>query len=30
MDLNLTPGEQEFRDEFRAWLGENVPEEQGA
>src|SRR5215211_4793375 len=27
MDLNLTPGEQEFRDEFRAWLSENVPEE---
>ena len=27
MDLNLTPGERRFRDEFRAWLGENVPEE---
>jgi alkylation response protein AidB-like acyl-CoA dehydrogenase len=27
MDLNLTPGEQRFRDEFRAWLKENVPEE---
>ena len=27
MDLNLTPGEREFRDEFRAWLGENVPGE---
>ncbi len=27
MDLNLTPGEQSFRDEFRAWLAENVPEE---
>ncbi|HEV2861731.1 MAG TPA: acyl-CoA dehydrogenase [Pyrinomonadaceae bacterium] len=27
MDLNLTPGEKEFRDEFRAWLKENVPEE---
>ncbi|HEX8115972.1 MAG TPA: acyl-CoA dehydrogenase [Pyrinomonadaceae bacterium] len=27
MDLNLTPSEQEFRDEFRAWLSENVPEE---
>src|SRR5215210_3697179 len=27
MDLNLTPSEKEFRDEFRAWLGENVPEE---
>jgi alkylation response protein AidB-like acyl-CoA dehydrogenase len=27
MDLNLTPSEREFRDEFRAWLGENVPEE---
>ena len=27
MDLNLTPGEQQFRDEFRAWLAENVPAE---
>src|SRR5918911_905564 len=27
MDLNLTPGEQQFRDEFRAWLKANVPEE---
>jgi alkylation response protein AidB-like acyl-CoA dehydrogenase len=27
MDLNLTPSEREFRDEFRAWLGENVPPE---
>ena len=27
MDLNLTPSEQKFRDEFRAWLSENVPEE---
>ncbi|MCA1617723.1 MAG: acyl-CoA dehydrogenase [Acidobacteria bacterium] len=27
MDLNLTPGEQRFRDEFRAWLSENVPGE---
>ncbi len=27
MDLNLTPSEKEFRDEFRAWLSENVPEE---
>jgi alkylation response protein AidB-like acyl-CoA dehydrogenase len=27
MDLNLTPREQEFRDEFRAWLAANVPEE---
>lgn len=27
MDLNLTPSEREFRDEFRAWLGANVPEE---
>ncbi len=27
MDLNLTPGERKFRDEFRAWLSENVPEE---
>src|SRR3982751_2029855 len=25
MDLNLTPNEQQFRDEFRAWLKENVP-----
>jgi alkylation response protein AidB-like acyl-CoA dehydrogenase len=25
MDLNLTPTEQQFRDEFRAWLKENVP-----
>ncbi|HEY0173790.1 MAG TPA: acyl-CoA dehydrogenase [Pyrinomonadaceae bacterium] len=27
MDLNLTPGEQRFRDEFRAWLRGNVPAE---
>ncbi len=27
MDLNLTPNEQEFRDEFRAWLDTNVPAE---
>jgi alkylation response protein AidB-like acyl-CoA dehydrogenase len=27
MDLNLTPSERQFRDEFRAWLSENVPEE---
>jgi len=27
MDLNLTPTEQQFRDEFRAWLKTNVPEE---
>jgi alkylation response protein AidB-like acyl-CoA dehydrogenase len=27
MDLNLTPEEQKFRDEFRAWLKENVPAE---
>ncbi|HEX5706586.1 MAG TPA: acyl-CoA dehydrogenase [Pyrinomonadaceae bacterium] len=27
MDLNLTPGEQQFRDEFRAWLRANVPPE---
>src|ERR687893_160750 len=27
MDLNLTPGEREFRDGFRAWLAANVPEE---
>ncbi|HEX9162144.1 MAG TPA: acyl-CoA dehydrogenase [Thermoanaerobaculia bacterium] len=26
MDLNLTPSEQKFRDEFRAWLSANVPE----
>jgi alkylation response protein AidB-like acyl-CoA dehydrogenase len=25
MDLNLTPSEKEFRDEFRAWLDTNVP-----
>jgi len=25
MDLNLTPGEQQFRDELRAWLAANVP-----
>ena len=27
MDLNLTPSEQKFRDELRAWLTANVPEE---
>ncbi len=27
MDLNLTPSEQQFRDEFRAWLAANVPGE---
>src|SRR5918912_2746116 len=27
MDLNLTPDERKFRDEFRAWLAENVPAE---
>src|SRR5258708_33227565 len=27
MDLNLIPNEQQFRDEFRAWLKTNVPEE---
>jgi alkylation response protein AidB-like acyl-CoA dehydrogenase len=27
MDLNLTPNEKEFRDEFRAWLAANVPSE---
>jgi len=27
MDLNLTPNEQHFRDEFRAWLKINTPEE---
>src|ERR1044072_1123240 len=26
MDLNLTPQEQRFRDEFRAWLESNLPE----
>jgi alkylation response protein AidB-like acyl-CoA dehydrogenase len=25
MDLNLTPGEQQFRDELRAWLQAHVP-----
>jgi alkylation response protein AidB-like acyl-CoA dehydrogenase len=25
MDLNLTPQEQQFRDEFRAWLAANAP-----
>ncbi len=25
MDLNLTPQEKQFRDEFRSWLGENKP-----
>jgi alkylation response protein AidB-like acyl-CoA dehydrogenase len=25
MDLNLTPQEQQFRDEFRAWLTSNAP-----
>jgi len=27
MDLNLTPSEQTFRDEFRAWLEANIPED---
>jgi alkylation response protein AidB-like acyl-CoA dehydrogenase len=27
MDLNLTPDELRFRDEFRAWLAGNVPKE---
>jgi len=27
MDLNLTTSEQAFRDEFRAWLGSNIPAE---
>ncbi|HEX8176221.1 MAG TPA: acyl-CoA dehydrogenase [Pyrinomonadaceae bacterium] len=27
MDLNLNPNEQQFRDEFRAWLKANVPPE---
>lgn len=26
MDLNLTPNEQQFRDELRAWLHANVPQ----
>lgn len=26
MDLNLTPGEEEFRTQLRAWLQENLPE----
>ncbi|HWP44676.1 MAG TPA: acyl-CoA dehydrogenase, partial [Blastocatellia bacterium] len=26
MDLNLTPDEQRFRDEFRAWLESNIPD----
>jgi alkylation response protein AidB-like acyl-CoA dehydrogenase len=25
MDLNLTPNEREFRDDFRAWLREHLP-----
>src|SRR6266581_4630816 len=27
MDLNITPNEQQFRDEFRAWLTTNTPPE---
>jgi alkylation response protein AidB-like acyl-CoA dehydrogenase len=27
MDFNLTPQETKFRDEFRAWLGANVPKD---
>jgi alkylation response protein AidB-like acyl-CoA dehydrogenase len=27
MDLNLTPEERQFRDEFREWLRENIPPE---
>src|SRR5512132_3109260 len=27
MDLNLTPTEQQFRDELRAWLTANLPPE---
>jgi len=27
MDLNLTPEELQFRDEFRAWLEANVPKD---
>ena len=30
MDLNLTADELRFRDEFRAWLGANIPEEWSA
>src|SRR5262245_55754884 len=26
MDLRLTPGEERFRDEFRAWLRAHIPE----
>jgi alkylation response protein AidB-like acyl-CoA dehydrogenase len=26
MNLNLTPEEKEFRDEFRTWLADNIPE----
>jgi alkylation response protein AidB-like acyl-CoA dehydrogenase len=26
MDLRLTPGEERFRDEFRAWLRSHIPE----
>ena len=26
MDLNLTPEQESFRDELRAWLADNVPE----
>ena len=25
MDLTLTPEQQSFRDEVRAWLGANMP-----
>jgi len=27
VDLNLSPKEQEFRDELRAWLAENIPKD---
>ena len=27
MDLNLSPSELKFRDEFRAWLAANVPKD---
>ena len=27
MDLNLTPNEQQFSNDFRAWLNANLPEE---
>ena len=30
MDLNLTPEELRFQDEFRAWLDANIPAEWAA